>query len=238
MEDIPSDRSKILNFPKKECGSTLLEQVAQWVPEEQKADYWRLIAHFKDLKKDDEILQIANAMGMLTILVRQVPAELASERVQFREECLKVTDELKLLLDSTTSKAVTVTQALQQITVTAQTTMKALEKATDAFKHVADRVDVKSIGDRLAFEVHEKSIKPVSQLNEKLLVTERKFSDLVVKTNSIIKNLKQARWWIPWVAAFSIFGSIFTFVWYSYQNSAEMIKSRSYESHAGKRSRS
>lgn len=51
------------------------------------------------------------------------------------------------------------------------------EKATDAIKNAADRVDVKSIGDRLTREVQEKSIQPVSQLNEKLLITERKFSD-------------------------------------------------------------
>ena len=127
------------------------------------------------------------------------------------------------------------TQTLNQINATAQTTIKALEKATDAFKHAAERVDVRSIGDRLAHEVQEKSIKPVCQLNEKLSVTERKFSDLAVKTNTMIENFKRARWWIPWVAAFSISGAVFTYVWYSYQNSFEVLKYN--ESHASRRSR-
>jgi hypothetical protein len=104
---------------------------------------------------------------------------------------------------------------------TAQTTLKALENATYAFKNAADRVDVKSIGVRLAREVQEKSIQPALQLNEKLVVTERKFSDLAVKTNIMINHLKQARWCVPWVAAFSVCGAIFTFAWYGYQTSVD-----------------
>lgn len=148
--------------------ATSLDHVARWVPEEQKSDYWRMIAHFKTLTAEDEILRLADAMGVLTTLTRQVPGELASERVKFREEHLKIASEIKELLEATTAQAVKVTQALNQINATSQVTLRAVEKATDALKNAAARVDVKSIGDRLAQEVQEKSIKPVSQLNEKL----------------------------------------------------------------------
>jgi hypothetical protein len=54
-----------------------------------------MMAHFKTLKAEDEILRLADAMGVLTCLTRQVPGELASERVKFREEHLKIDTEIR-----------------------------------------------------------------------------------------------------------------------------------------------
>lgn len=213
--------------------SVSLDHVARWVPEEQKADYWRMLAHFKTLSPDDEVLRLADAMGVLTALTRQVPSELAIERGKFREEHLKIASEIKKLLEESTAKAVTVVQALEQINATAQVTLKSIEKATDSFRNAADRVDVKSIGDRLTKEIHEQSIKPISALNEKLESSGKKLTYLSEKMESTIEAFKQARWWVPWVAAFSVCGAVFTYVWHNYQSSVEQVRYE--DSHLGRR---
>ena len=59
---------------------SVLDEVLNLVPEARKVGYLRLMNRFKHLSPDDEVLQIVLATGFLTLLIRQVPAEVAAER--------------------------------------------------------------------------------------------------------------------------------------------------------------
>jgi hypothetical protein len=60
--------------------STLFDELAGLVPEERLTQYYRVIAHTRTLSPNDEMLRILEAMGVLALLTRETPAEIASER--------------------------------------------------------------------------------------------------------------------------------------------------------------
>jgi hypothetical protein len=64
---------------------TLFDSLARLVPEEMQAAYYRVLAHTRKLSPDDEILRILEAMGILALLTRQTPMEIAEERERFQE---------------------------------------------------------------------------------------------------------------------------------------------------------
>ena len=67
----------------EEC--TLFDKLAQLVPPERQAEYYRVLAHTKTLDPDDEMLRILEAMGVLALLTRETPSAIADERMQLKE---------------------------------------------------------------------------------------------------------------------------------------------------------
>jgi hypothetical protein len=66
-------------------GQTLFDELAGLVPPERQAEYYRVIAHTRTLSPNDEMLRILEAMGVLALLTRETPAEIATERKQLRK---------------------------------------------------------------------------------------------------------------------------------------------------------
>ena len=60
--------------------STLFDSLARLVPEELQTAYYRVLAHTRTLSPDDEMLRILEAMGILTLLTRHTPKDIADER--------------------------------------------------------------------------------------------------------------------------------------------------------------
>ena len=60
--------------------STLFDSLARLVPDELQTAYYRVLAHTRTLSPDDEMLRILEAMGILTLLTRHTPKDIADER--------------------------------------------------------------------------------------------------------------------------------------------------------------
>ena len=60
--------------------STLFDSLARLVPEELHTAYYRVLAHTRTLSPDDEMLRILEAMGILALLTRHTPKDIADER--------------------------------------------------------------------------------------------------------------------------------------------------------------
>ena len=60
--------------------STLFDSLARLVPEELQTAYYRVLAHTHTLSPDDEMLRILEAMGILALLTRHTPKDIADER--------------------------------------------------------------------------------------------------------------------------------------------------------------
>jgi excisionase family DNA binding protein len=63
---------------------SLFDSLARLVPEELQREYYRVVAHVETLGPEDEMLRILEAMGVLALIVRQTPREIAEEREQMR----------------------------------------------------------------------------------------------------------------------------------------------------------
>jgi hypothetical protein len=66
-------------------GQTLFDELAGLVPAERQAEYYRVIAHTRTLSPNDEMLRLLEAMGLLALLTRETPAEIAAERKSLRK---------------------------------------------------------------------------------------------------------------------------------------------------------
>ena len=64
---------------------TLFDSLARLVPEELQAEYYRVLAHTRTLNPDDEMLRILEAMGVLALITRHTPKDIADERERFQE---------------------------------------------------------------------------------------------------------------------------------------------------------
>jgi hypothetical protein len=90
-----SPDQELLNLAGAESESkTLFDELAGLVSAERQAEYYRVIAHTRTLSPNDEMLRILEAMGILALLTRESPAEIAAERKALRK-----------ILESAVSKA-------------------------------------------------------------------------------------------------------------------------------------
>ena len=69
---------KAITVPEKD----LIDRIADNLPAEVRADYYREMRHCRSLPENDEMLRILRAMQFLTLLIHQAPARLATEREQ------------------------------------------------------------------------------------------------------------------------------------------------------------
>jgi hypothetical protein len=65
--------------------ATLFDSLARLVPPELQTDYYRVLAHTRTLGPDDEMLRILEAMGILALVTRQTPKDIADERERIQE---------------------------------------------------------------------------------------------------------------------------------------------------------
>jgi hypothetical protein len=65
--------------------ATLFDSLARLVPPELQTDYYRVLAHTRTLGPDDEMLRILEAMGILTLVTRHTPKDIADERKRIQE---------------------------------------------------------------------------------------------------------------------------------------------------------
>ncbi len=81
-----SPDQELLNLEGAESESkTLFDELAGLVPAERQAEYYRVIAHTRTLSPNDEMLRLLEAMGLLALLTRETPAEIAAERKSLRK---------------------------------------------------------------------------------------------------------------------------------------------------------
>ena len=81
-----SPDQELLNLEGAESESkTLFDELAGLVPAARQAEYYRVIAHTRTLSPNDEMLRLLEAMGMLALLTRETPAEIAAERKSLRK---------------------------------------------------------------------------------------------------------------------------------------------------------
>jgi hypothetical protein len=76
--------------------STLFDSLARLVPEELQTAYYRVLAHTRTLSPDDEMLRILEAMGILALLTRHTPKDIADQRERIQamlDAHLQFTDE-------------------------------------------------------------------------------------------------------------------------------------------------
>jgi hypothetical protein len=79
----------------------LIDRIANALPAEVRADYYRELRHCRSLPENDELLRLIRAMQFLTLLMEQVPGRIVVERERLDRLLESVIERLENALTST-----------------------------------------------------------------------------------------------------------------------------------------
>ncbi len=68
-----------------EADPDLIDRIANALPEDLRADYYRELSHCRNLPENDEMLRILRAMQFLMVLIERAPGQVAIEREQLAQ---------------------------------------------------------------------------------------------------------------------------------------------------------
>ena len=78
--------SPVLAKPMEVREKDLIDRIAEALPAEVRAGYYRELRHCRSLPENDEMLRILRAMQFLVLLIHEAPSRLASERSQLQQD--------------------------------------------------------------------------------------------------------------------------------------------------------
>jgi hypothetical protein len=81
----------------------LVDRIADALPLEVRADYYRELRHCRSLPENDEMLRILRIMQFLTLLIQQAPQQLAAERERLDKglsDCTAALEQVHARLDA------------------------------------------------------------------------------------------------------------------------------------------
>jgi len=78
----------------------LIDRIANALPAELRADYYRELRHCRSLPENDEMLRVLRAMQFLVLLIEGAPARLGHERELVEGTLNRIRDELRESLDA------------------------------------------------------------------------------------------------------------------------------------------
>lgn len=93
----------------------LIDRIANALPDELRADYYREIRHCRSLPDNDEMLRILRVMQFLVVLIVDVPARMATERQQFEALVAGALAGLQDMRQSATTHQAQLDQRLAQL---------------------------------------------------------------------------------------------------------------------------
>ncbi len=167
----------------------IFDEIAAYVPEPHRQAYWRMVSKFRQLKPDDEILNIILAMGILTFLLRDLPAALIREKKGWQTQLGQVHAEIRNLVEGATRQMVTVTnqgeamnQALERTGALFKEGASQIEKAS---RETVKQIDIDEMAQRLTARVEERVVTRF----EALVTTMEKRFDLMERIGAEVLRL-------------------------------------------------
>ena len=79
----------------------LIDRIADALPAEIRADFYREMRHCRSLPENDEMLRILRIMQFLTLMMEQIPARIGIERERYEQLIGMATESLQRSLEST-----------------------------------------------------------------------------------------------------------------------------------------
>ena len=93
----------------------LIDRIANALPAELRADYYRELRHCRSLPENDEMLHILRAMQFLVVLMVQAPEQMATERQRLEQIIADALKALQEIRQSTSAHQAQLDQRLVQL---------------------------------------------------------------------------------------------------------------------------
>ena len=168
----------------------MFDDIANYVPEEHLPEFWRVVAHLRQLKPDDEILRIFQAMGVMTFILRDLPSALIAERKEwksqldaFRADIVEIgRGRINRDAVAVENKSELLSRNLEYHATLYCEASNRLEKAS---QQAVNQIDVDAMAERLTARIEERVIKPFQviaiNIDQKVILMEK--ADKVLNTS-------------------------------------------------------
>jgi len=173
----------------------IFDEIEEYVPEAHRQAYWRMVAHFRQLKPDDEILNIIFAMGILTFVLRELPAGIIEERKAWQVQFNAFRQEAGKIMEGSNRQMVTVANHVEAVN-------QALEKGGVQFREGAalielasresvKRIDVDGMAQRLTARVEERVVTRFETLATTMEKRYQLMEKIGEQTSAVIQRLRE-----------------------------------------------
>jgi hypothetical protein len=138
------------------------DDLAKYVPEEHLTEFWRMVSRLRQLRPDDEILNIFQAMGVMTFILRDLPSALIAERTGWNTQLDAFRGEISEMVESAAKHGVTVMnhgEVLNDALV--KNGLMIRECATliqQSSQEAVKQIDVDSISDKVSTRIEERIV--------------------------------------------------------------------------------
>jgi hypothetical protein len=138
------------------------DELAKYVPEQHLAEFWRMVSRLRQLRPDDEILNIFQAMGVMTFILRDLPSALITERNGWNTQLDAFRSEMGQMVEGAAKQAVTVTNHAETLNdAMVKNGLMIRECATliqRSSQEAVKQIDVDVISDKVSARIEERIV--------------------------------------------------------------------------------
>ena len=174
-------------------GKDLIDQIADALPPEIQAVYYREMRHLRSLPENDEMLRILRAIMFLTLLTEQVPKRVLTEREHLERICSDFLTTAKGLAATGSEYYRQLDKHLKQLPVDISTGIspkEIVERINDVLRRQFDMSTIPIVARELASHAStiRTATKQYTQATDELCASWRSASDKAHKAISDINN--------------------------------------------------
>ena len=140
----------------------MFDNIAKYVPEEHLTEFWRVVSRLRQLRPDDEILNIFQAMGVMTFILRDLPSDLITERKEWKLQLDAFRGEIGQMVEGAAKQALTVTNHAEVLNdAMVKNGLMIRECATliqQSSQEAVKQIDVDVISDKVSTRIEERIV--------------------------------------------------------------------------------
>jgi hypothetical protein len=140
----------------------MFDNIAKYVPEEHLTEFWRVVSRLRQLRPDDEILNIFQAMGVMTFILRDLPSDLIAERKEWKLQLDAFRGEIGQMVEGVAKQAVTVTNHAEVLNdAMVKNGLMIRECATliqQSSQEAVKQIDVDVISDKVSTRIEDRIV--------------------------------------------------------------------------------
>jgi len=185
----------------------VFDEIAVYVPERHLPVYWRVVARFRQLKPDDEILNIFLGMGILTFLLRDLPTALIAERKVWQEQFHAFRAEILQMVEGAARHAVGIHDRGdlldKRLEHHAALYCQGANQFENASKEAVKKIDVDGMAERLTARIEERVVVRFEAIATNLESKLGLFEKIGLSVDRGLTTLRQAHFW-PTIGGISV----------------------------------
>jgi hypothetical protein len=197
-------------------GKSIFREIARGLSPEQRTEFWEMAAHLEKLSPDDEILRVCQAMGVLTLVTRRIPAELGVQREAWEKTCGTFAAELRAMVKNAQEQSLAVTNRLagvaQDVGTTGQLVVRSAEKVEKALRQGADGFSTEKLAQDVRAKMEDAILKPAEETVKKSGEVVRRLENGLPRFESVAERLENFNYSSAWSTASIVCAAVSLFL--------------------------